>query len=71
MYLDIETYFLGDVRTKRALGTRVNTGGQLEAELQLTTDVVGRQPAAQRVAHYPIPADTRHVCGRGAWKRSP
>lgn len=46
-------------RQHDALCTWVNRRGQLKAELQLATDMICRQPATQRITHYPIPADKR------------
>lgn len=46
-----------------AKATWVNRGGQLEAKVQLATDMICWQPATQRVTHHPIPAEKEKNTG--------
>ena len=46
----------------------MNGGCYLKSELQLSTDMVGRQPVAQRVAYHPIPERERG--GRGGGEKA-
>lgn len=42
----------------------MNGGGQLKAEVQLSTDMIGRKPTCQRVTHHPIPGERGWERGR-------